>query len=954
MIQDVARLSIAIDSSQVQQATADLQKMHMIADGLGKGLLALLGLNSLKSLVKESTMLAARFDALGRTMGVLTANMGYSRDGVARFEAGLRGLGISAVGARQSVINMAKANIDLAQSSKLAKAAQDLAAASGANAVEVLEQLTQGIHFGNARTLRSIGLNVQFKDALDDVAAAGGRSVKQLSEKEKVQARINEILKDAARFEGAHEAALSSTSKQLAGMSRRIEDFKLQLGEVFQPAFAEAVRLLTDNVKAMGAALSTASANGDILLWGRKFRTTVESIIGVVKGSIEFIVKHKNAIIALLGAYAGYKVMGKTEVALRAIWQLLKSIPAVAAGVIAGFRGMTVAANATTTAVAGTDAALTTMTGGVWKLVTLLGTAAAAWLTYSRATKGAKGDADELLEIMKEEASGIKSEITNLNEIIFKVKIAKAEKKDTAKALADAEGAAWSVEDDPTLKNASAAARRVQAELRTAALDRNLLGVGESIISKAKRLGGGDVDKENEHYLRLINENPKAKKLQGQVDSLNKIITDLRNDLPIRHEKQLELDKLRGEVGDNKGTNKALDDLLEKRAKFTESLKEKIATYGLDEIGQLKYTAESLKWLDQSADLIGQFEKKINTSKVNETLKDMTEQLATFGMTAEQLRDKKINDMAALVGAEPGKIAQIRMLAMAMDEATRAEKNAKELKDKLDKLEQGAAQLAHKYETPDEFLARSMDNLNDMAAYLPFEKYKKAVADIRLEHAKMRSDAGDVWAEVGLIVHDNAGRASDAILGWMNNLDGLGRTWRTLGDTVRSVIADMILQLQRYAMEQLVMNSAMSALGGWLGGFGVQSGPSTTSQATSSPGTFNLGGQTIPLAPRAGGGTVLGGSTYLVGERGPELFEAPATGRIVPNHHLASRGGGDNISVSIVQNIHSDGRAKTQTSGTGGSQQMWAEMAKQIESIALRTIQKEKRMGGELNRVYGG
>lgn len=39
---------------------------------------------------------------------------------------------------------------------------------------------------------------------------------------------------------------------------------------------------------------------------------------------------------------------------------------------------------------------------------------------------------------------------------------------------------------------------------------------------------------------------------------------------------------------------------------------------------------------------------------------------------------------------------------------------------------------------------------------------------------------------------------------------------------------------------------------------------------------------------RAAGGPVAGGRTYLVGERGPELFTPPQTGRIVPNDALAA------------------------------------------------------------------
>ena len=39
----------------------------------------------------------------------------------------------------------------------------------------------------------------------------------------------------------------------------------------------------------------------------------------------------------------------------------------------------------------------------------------------------------------------------------------------------------------------------------------------------------------------------------------------------------------------------------------------------------------------------------------------------------------------------------------------------------------------------------------------------------------------------------------------------------------------------------------------------------------------------------ASGGPVFAGRTYLVGERGPELFTAPAMGNIIPNAALGGR-----------------------------------------------------------------
>jgi len=49
---------------------------------------------------------------------------------------------------------------------------------------------------------------------------------------------------------------------------------------------------------------------------------------------------------------------------------------------------------------------------------------------------------------------------------------------------------------------------------------------------------------------------------------------------------------------------------------------------------------------------------------------------------------------------------------------------------------------------------------------------------------------------------------------------------------------------------------------------------------------------------KAAGGPVNAGTTYLVGERGPELFTPSGSGSIIPNHKLSGGGGSVNITVN--------------------------------------------------------
>jgi hypothetical protein len=59
---------------------------------------------------------------------------------------------------------------------------------------------------------------------------------------------------------------------------------------------------------------------------------------------------------------------------------------------------------------------------------------------------------------------------------------------------------------------------------------------------------------------------------------------------------------------------------------------------------------------------------------------------------------------------------------------------------------------------------------------------------------------------------------------------------------------------------------------------------------------------------RAAGGPVSAGTTYLVGEKGPELFTSQTNGSIIPNNKM---GGGNTINITVNGALDSEGTART-------------------------------------------
>lgn len=90
---------------------------------------------------------------------------------------------------------------------------------------------------------------------------------------------------------------------------------------------------------------------------------------------------------------------------------------------------------------------------------------------------------------------------------------------------------------------------------------------------------------------------------------------------------------------------------------------------------------------------------------------------------------------------------------------------------------------------------------------------------------------------------------------------------------------------------------------------------------------------------RATGGPVTAGQTYLVGERGPELFTSGTSGRVIPNNQM--QGG-----ATVVQNINIS---------TGVSQTVRAEISQlmpQIAEASKAAVLDAKKRGGSFSRSF--
>lgn len=87
------------------------------------------------------------------------------------------------------------------------------------------------------------------------------------------------------------------------------------------------------------------------------------------------------------------------------------------------------------------------------------------------------------------------------------------------------------------------------------------------------------------------------------------------------------------------------------------------------------------------------------------------------------------------------------------------------------------------------------------------------------------------------------------------------------------------------------------------------------------------------LGFRAAGGSVQAGGTYIVGEKGPEVFTASSSGTIIPNHALDSISSGSRASFSPQYHIQIDARSDAAAVYSGVRQMLSENNARQAEEL---------------------
>ncbi|MBL4702087.1 MAG: phage tail tape measure protein [Phycisphaeraceae bacterium] len=217
---------------------------------------------------------------------------------------------------------------------------------------------------------------------------------------------------------------------------------------------------------------------------------------------------------------------------------------------------------------------------------------------------------------------------------------------------------------------------------------------------------------------------------------------------------------------------------------------------------------------------------------------------------------------------------------------------------------------------------------NNLIVFEQWDVLTKKAKQTLDDASKSAAQTGSRWVEMFEGIDSLANRAGQSFTNLLSDIATSGEiTAQAFKDVASSIIQDLI----RIIIQKKITDAI-------LGGLNIGSGATAP---------ISLAPPNIPLdiaGARAGGGSVTSGDSFLVGERGAELFVPNVAGSIIPNSEL----GGTSQTIVVEQNNNF---------AVGIRGEVRAELDRQlpkIEKAAIRGVQEASLRGGGSSRAIRG
>jgi tape measure domain-containing protein len=321
----------------------------------------------------------------------------------------------------------------------------------------------------------------------------------------------------------------------------------------------------------------------------------------------------------------------------------------------------------------------------------------------------------------------------------------------------------------------------------------------------------------------------------------------------------------------------------------------KIAQKTRLEIAKATNPKERQLLLDQMVVDVG----KTHLNTAQELIRAAKDQSKPLDDIVKASKEKLEDDKAALLLQQQGMSPELAKQFVAIDKAAKLEK------ERLEPLIAAAEAAVIKAQAEGQDVSALQKQLSELKARAGIQsqtaKDNATANDQATQAAEAAAQLKAIYQDIGMTIKDGV---VGAIKGAVDGTKSLGQ----VASEVLSRIADKVLDV--------AINMAL---------FGAMSGTGT--------GGGLLG--SIFGGKRAMGGSVTGGRSYMVGERGPELFSPGRSGGIAPT---GSFGG----STNVVVNVDASG------SNVQGDQSQAKALGNAISAAVQSELVKQKRPGGLL------
>lgn len=241
----------AMAKSANEAAVANVRSINAL--DVAKGFLYAEALQQIVSATKEATVEAALYASRTEQLGVVQDNLarvnGLNVSAVRKQSEAIKTLGITTQEARSTINQMIFAQLDLSKATDLARLAQDAAKVAGVSSSEALGGIVNGITSLQVEVLRTYGIQVQFEQALTRGAVALGKTRETLTDYERSNIALNEVLSRAPRIFGTYEASLGTTAGKMQSLKRLFDEAKNAIGIEFQGALGRTIDILSTSAK---------------------------------------------------------------------------------------------------------------------------------------------------------------------------------------------------------------------------------------------------------------------------------------------------------------------------------------------------------------------------------------------------------------------------------------------------------------------------------------------------------------------------------------------------------------------------------------------------------------------------------------------------------------------------------------------------------------------------------